>query len=367
MKKRYGLILISLLICISILTGCEKEQEAVEEIPENICIYSYGDEFTSRMEYVFEAKPQLRDTVELVTLSGEEYKQTIDKILYGDEDADEKAEEDAGLQEAAEIKPADLFVMDYSYIDEYIGSDKVMSVSELGFSDADMSQMYPYSLMRASDESGNVKALTWKLNPVAFVYRRSMALEYMGSDDRRDVQSYIKDVHTLEDTLIGMKRTLGKEVRVLDDEGQYSEDKSKSTVFGFYADADWLTNTFEGNMGLSAAESWGVCKGFETRPMETGSFIFVNKSCRNTDLAYEVLKTLCTSESVLKKINETEHDFVNNMKVMSNAFHTGKGKLEVLGGEDYIEVYNERALKAEAGAVKNEQAEAADEVVVDQE
>ena len=55
------------------LTGCgTKQTEAdVEVVPATICIYSYNDEFTDRLEYVFNAHPDLRDKVELVTLSPE--------------------------------------------------------------------------------------------------------------------------------------------------------------------------------------------------------------------------------------------------------------------------------------------------------
>ena len=200
--------------------------------------------------------------------------------------------------------------------------------------------MYPFTTESVKDSEGKVRAITWKLNPVAFVYRKSMASEYLGMEERKDVQSFVKDEHTLDDTLIAMKKKSGKDIRVLDSAYDYAQDKTANTVFGFYADCDWLTKTLTNDKRLSAGDKWGVCDGPYEHEITSGEWLFVTKECQNIELAHDMLKALCCEENILKTIQENESDFVNSKKVMSNAFHSGKGKLDVLGGEDYIEVYD---------------------------
>ena len=324
------------------LTGCGSgpAEADVEVVPATICIYSYTDEMTDRMEYVFTAHPDLRDKVELITLTPEEYKNTIDTCLYGPKEEEKKEEmtQESGVE--PQPKYPDVFLADYSYISEYLDSDKILTLEEIGFNEDDLSQMYPFTTESVKDADGKLRAITWKLNPVAFVYRKSMASEYLGMEERRDVQSFIKDEHTLDDTLIAMKKKSGKDIRVLDSAYDYASDKAANTVFGFYADCDWLTKTLTTDKRLSAGDKWGVCDGPYERDINSGEWLFVTKECQNTELAHDVLKALCCEENILKSIQENEADFVNSKKVMSNAYHSGKGKLDVLGGEDYIEVYD---------------------------
>ena len=335
----YGLI-ICMVITMSGLTGCSKQTDEaqVDVVPATICIYSYTDEFADRMEYVFNAHPDMREKFEIITLTPEEYKNTIDLCMYGPS-KEENAQQESGVNEPP--KYPDVFLADLSFIGEYIDSDKTMTFEEIGISAEDMAQMYPWTVDSVKDPEGNIKAITWKLNPVAFVYRKSMASEYLGMEERRDVQSFVKDAHTLDDTLIAMKKKSGKDIRVLDTALDYASDSMANTVFGFYADCDWLTKTLTTDKRLSAGDKWGVCEGPERPGITSGEWLLVTKECKNVELAHDVLKALCCEESVLKNIQEQKSDFVNSKKVMSNAFNSGKGKLDVLGGEDYIEVYDE--------------------------
>ena len=325
-----------------IFSGCgSKQAEAdVEVVPATICVYSYTDEFTDRLEYVFNAHPDLRDKVERVTLTPEEYKNTIDTCLFTENEEQNKEEMTQESGEKPKPKYPDVFLADYSYISEYLDSEKILTLEEIGFSEDDLSQMYPFTTDSVKDAEGKVRAITWKLDPVAFVYRKSMASQYLGMEERKDVQSFVKDEHTLDDTLIAMKRKSGKDIRVLDSAYDYASDKAANTVFGFYADCDWLTKTLTTDKRLSAGDKWGVCDGPYVRDITSGEWLFVTKDCQNVELAHAVLKALCCEENILKNIQENESDFVNSKKVMSNAFHSGKGKLDVLGGEDYIEVYD---------------------------
>ena len=226
MKKVSLCLILCACLAFAGFIGCgTKPAEAdVEVVPATICIYSYTDDLTDRMEYVFNAHPDLRDKVELVILSPEEYRNTIDTCLYGPKQEDNKEEttQESGVEQP---KNPDVFLADYSYINEYLDSEKILTLEEIGFSEDDLSQMYPFTLENVKDAEGKLRAITYKLDPVAFVYRKSMASEYLGMEERRDVQSFVKDEHTLDDTLIAMKRKSGKDIRVLDSAYDYAADK----------------------------------------------------------------------------------------------------------------------------------------------
>ena len=330
-------------ICASVFSGCANKEAEVEVIPETVCIYSYGEELENRMQYVLEAHPDWQGKIEFVTLSEAEYDLTLNKCFYPEE---KKGKKDETEQEQPPLKYPDIFLTDAKHLPQYAASDKVLSMEELGITGDILDQMYDWSLKSATIEDSGIMALTWRVSPEAFIYKKSMASEYLGADERRDVQAYVKDQLTLDDSLLAIKKAAGRDIRVLDDASMYETESMRSNIFGFYADVDWLTKVFKDDKKLTLSETWGVCKGYKPEVTRADEWLLVTKDCVNKDFTSDVLKALCLDESILKKINEETYDFVNNKKVMSNAFHTSKGKLEVLGNEDYIEVFDRQVSRS---------------------
>ena len=138
-------------------TATMQTEADVEVVPATICIYSYNDEFTDRLEYVFNAHPDLRDKVELVTLSPEEYKNTIDTCLYGENEEQNKEETTQESGDKPKPKYPDVFIADYSYISEYLDSEKILTLEEIGFNEDDLSQMYPFTTESVKDSEGKAR------------------------------------------------------------------------------------------------------------------------------------------------------------------------------------------------------------------
>ena len=333
-----------MLIGISVLSGCGSEQVVEEAAPVKISIYTYDGILDSSMKMIFESNTDLNDRVELIDIPKEEYAQKLKEALYGEEKPENEKQTDSGEVVAPPVYP-DIFLADIDELYGYVSDKTVISMNELGLTEEDISLMYQYTKDSVTDKDGNMWALTWSLDPTAFVYNRAIAAECLGSDDRRDVQSYIKDEHTIEDTLLAIKKKSGKDYRILNSLSQYRDDKSKTTVFGFYCDMDGLTGEFASDIKLNMNDKWGVCKGIKDE-MTAGPWLMVTKDCKDKELALNVIKELCLSESILKTKQEENNTFVNNTRIMSNAFNTGKGKLDVLGSDDCIEVYDDRAKKA---------------------
>lgn len=345
MRKFVFSLLMCMLIGISVLAGCGSEQEVEQEAaPVKISIYTYDDILDSSMNMLYESHTDWKERVELVVISKDEYDQKLKVALYGEEKPENEEQTGSGEETAPPVYP-DIFLADTDELYGYVNAETVISMNELGLTGDDMSQMYQYTKDSVTDKDGNQWAVTWSIDPTAFIYNRAMAVEYLGSDDPRDVQSYIKDEHTKDDTLLAMKKKSGKEYRILDSFSEYRDDRSKTTVFGFYCDMDGLMDEFASDIKLNLNDKWGVCKGTKDE-MAAGPWLMVTKDCKDKELALNVIKELCLNESVLKAKQEEKNNFVNNIRIMSNAFNTGKGKLDVLGSNDCMEIYDNRAKKA---------------------
>ena len=87
----------------------------------------------------------------------------------------------------------DLFVVEVDHIAQFIDSDLVADVRELGLTDADLANMFDYTLDVATGEDGALRGVAWEANPGLFIYRRSIAEEVFGTDDPDVIQGYLQD------------------------------------------------------------------------------------------------------------------------------------------------------------------------------
>ncbi len=84
----------------------------------------------------------------------------------------------------------DVFMLSPDNIKKYIESDMTADVSELGL-EVTSDRYYPYVVEAATNQRGAVKAVGWQADPGIFMYRRSMAKAYLGSDNPDDVQAMV--------------------------------------------------------------------------------------------------------------------------------------------------------------------------------
>ncbi|MFW5994775.1 MAG: ABC transporter substrate-binding protein, partial [Spirochaetia bacterium] len=72
---------------------------------------------------------------------------------------------------------------------------------------ADTSDMYPYVPEVGTDSDGVLRAVSWQTTPGATFYRRSIAEEYLGTDDPEEVGEHFSDF----DSMIELGRMLKEE------------------------------------------------------------------------------------------------------------------------------------------------------------
>ena len=93
----------------------------------------------------------------------------------------------------------DLFATEIGFTMQFLDTDLVMDVRELGFTDEHLSNMFEYTLQAATGNDGVLRGVAWEANPGLFVYRRSIAKEVFGTDDPEIIQGYLQDWDAFND------------------------------------------------------------------------------------------------------------------------------------------------------------------------
>ena len=86
----------------------------------------------------------------------------------------------------------DVFMLSPDNIKKYIESDVTADVEELGL-EVTQDRYFPYVVEAATNERGAVKAVGWQADPGIFMYRRSMAKAYLGTDNPDQIQAMVSN------------------------------------------------------------------------------------------------------------------------------------------------------------------------------
>lgn len=107
--------------------------------------------------------------------------------------------------DAADDDKIDIFLLEADYALKYVDTDFTMSMADLGITEADMANQYQYTKDVVTDSNGVVKGSSWQGCPGALFYNRDVALEVLGTEDPDEVQEYVKDWDTFNETAAKMK------------------------------------------------------------------------------------------------------------------------------------------------------------------
>ena len=103
-----------------------------------------------------------------------------------------------------------------AYIMKYTNSDYTLPVTDLGLTEADLAEMYPYTIQIATDQrDGSLKGVSWQACPGSYMYRRSLAEKYLGTSDPAEVQEYVKDWDTFIETAKMINEKSGGATKIL--------------------------------------------------------------------------------------------------------------------------------------------------------
>ena len=344
-------------------------------------IYSWNTELQERLAFVFEANPGMEERIEYVNVGDSAvYQEKIDQLLQTPD---------------AEDYP-DMIAFEAGYIMKYTNSDFTIPVTDCGITDADMSEMYPYTITIATDQrNGSVKGLSWQSCPGAFIYRTDLAESILGVTSPEEMQAKIDSWDKFLDTAREIKEKSGDATRILSSNGdvvntfmsnktepwvtsdavfhmdsameeymdvvkvleqedltqkttQWSDEwnagPSTDAVFGYFGCTWFLHWTIKANCGGDAAGAgtyglWNMCEG-PASYYWGGTWLGATSGCSDTALAGQIMKSLCCDTEVMTKMSEETLDYVNNKAAMQTLSDAGKGAYDFLGGQDFIAVFS---------------------------
>ena len=348
-------------------------------------IYCWNEEFKSRLEDHYPGYTIVDGTTgtigdvtvkwNITPSDDNAYQNNLDATLLKQADA------------AADDK-IDLFLVEADYALKYVDTDYTMDVADLGITDADIADQYQYTKDIVTDSNGKLKGLTWQGCPGVLFYNREAAKEVLGSDDPADVQEYVKDWDTFNETAKTLKAagykitsSANDSYRVysnnvtskwvvdgkinIDDNIMKWVDDSKELVDagetgtadlwsddwkkGFYPEGKvfcyfgpaWLVNfsmAAEDEGSIANLGGWGATQGPEGFYWG-GSWICAANGTDNPGLVKDIMLQMTTNADLMKDIVVADDDFVNNKPTMEAMAQDTSYSSKVLGGQNPLAMF----------------------------
>ena len=353
-------------------------------------IYCWNEEFKSRVTDHYPGYTEVDgthgtigdvDVVWNITPSDDNaYQNNLDSTLLAQADA------------AADDK-IDIFLVEADYALKYVDTDYTMPVADLGIADDETANMYQYTKDIMTDSNGVLKGVSWQGCPAILFYNRDIANEVLGTEDPAEVQEFVKDWATFNETAEKIKaagyyatssvndtyRVYSNNVtspwvvdgkvnvdanimnwvddsKVLVDAKEtgthelWSDDWNKgfySDVFAYFGPA-WLINFCmaadqEGSVANNGR--WGACVGPQSF-FWGGTWIAAATGTDNPTLVADIMRKLTMDEAIMTEIVKADDDFVNNkpaMEAMAQSDYTST----ILGGMNPLQMYCDGAEKVD--------------------
>ena len=358
-------------------------------------IYCWNEEFKSRVtdhypgyEATGDNEGKIGDVTVKWNITPNEnnaYQQNLDETLLKQADA------------AANDK-IDIFLVEADYALKYVDTDYTMSMADLGISDADLADQYPYTQSIVTDSNGNLKGSSWQACSAGLIYNREAAKEILGSDDPADVQAAVADwdkyvatakkaqaagytmcsvndtYRTYSNNVSGKwvqdgKLVIDKNLEKWVDDSKELVDAGAENTFDLWGD-DWAKakypdgKTFcyfgpawffnfclsaDDEASIAAQGGWGYCEG--PQPYYWGgTWICAATGTDNADLVKDIITTMTTDKAVLKDIAMKDQDCVNSKSVLAELASSEDGNIALLGGQN---PYEQLAAGAETVDLSN--------------
>ena len=391
MKKRAVAVLLAAVTAAGLLAGCggkgsENGSGSTEE-GKVINIYSWNDEFRTRLEAVY---PEVESTSDDGTVTTLKDGTEIHWIINPNQDGVYQQKLDEALMNQADAAPddkVDIFLSETDYVYKYTDAeaDVAMPLEDLGIDpETDLADQYEFTKTTASDENGAQRGSTWQCCPGLLVYRRDI-----GTDDPAAVGEKVKDWDTLKTTAEELKAkgyytfssyadtfrlygnsisnpwvsagdtTIKVDQKIMDwisdskewldagyldknVKGQWNDDwnkamSSSSKVFAFLLPAWGIDFTLNPNWD-GGDGAWAV-----TNPPQEynwgGSYIHACTGTDNPEHVKDIILSLTADKDNLLKISKDYLDFTNTVSGMQEAAESDEYASDFLGGQNPYQYY----------------------------
>jgi len=170
-------VVLSIILMLTVLTGAFAAG-GQEEITLSVWCFNLG-ELESRIERFEQMYPNIK--VDLTVISFEELPHKM-KLVIG-----------------AGINVPDVFTAGDTFVKDFVESGFYDDLSKAPYN-ADVSELVDYQVEMGTDSDGVLRAISWQATPGGFFYRRSIAKEYLGTDDPEEVGKMLSSWDKLLET-----------------------------------------------------------------------------------------------------------------------------------------------------------------------
>jgi hypothetical protein len=147
---------------------------------ETLHIYTYDDSF----QYVFNEFYLDHKTIP----DGIDVKFTIASTEDFESDLLINISNAADLSEDEKV---DIFLLEPEFAAKFINGDYAMPLSSLGITENELTNQFEFTKELTSDREGVQKGLMYEICPEVFIYRRSLALTVLGTDEPEEVAKFL--------------------------------------------------------------------------------------------------------------------------------------------------------------------------------
>lgn len=379
---RLSVLLVLLTVSLSSFISCEKKDNTPEGKVLNI--FCWNTEFKTRFNDYFISKGLLPADVKINWIinpnENSYYQSKLDEYLVKQFDlpADERI---------------DLFLVESDYAKKYVDTPFTLDIyKDIGITDNDTKDQYQYTKTIMTDNSGHLKGISWQACPGGFIYRRSIALSVLGTDNPEEVQqalstwdkfdyvaslakdkgyfmlsgyddSYrvfydnIKAPFVQNDTIVidpAIKQWI-KQTKTYTTKGynnranlwtveSFKGASIEGKVFGYFAPAWFIDYCLipsslqfpkgERKEGNGTYGDWAFCKGPQAFSWG-GTWICAASGTDNKKLIKDIMFTLTCKKDTMTSIAREMGDFTNNREAMSE-IAASDYKNPFLGGQNHI-------------------------------
>ena len=387
MKKRAVSMLLTAVMAVTGMAATATVAHAEGEEGKVINIYSWNDEFRTRLEAIY---PEVESTSSDGTVTTLKDGTEIHWIINPNQDGVYQQKLDEALlnqADASDDDKVDIFLTETDYVFKYTDKDAdvAMPLTDLGIDpDTDLADQYDFTRTTASDSDGVQRGSTWQCCPGTLVYRRDIAKEVFGTDDPAEVGEKVKDWDTMKETAAQLKEkgyytfssyadtfrlygnsiaqswvqpgetTITVDQKIMDwvndskewldagflnptVKGQWNDDWNKamgsqSKVFAFLFPAWGIDFTLSPNWDGDAG-SWAV-----TNPPQEynwgGSYIHAATGTDNPEHAKDIILAMTADKDNLLKISKDYSDFTNTKSGMQEVAKDDTFASDFLGGQN---------------------------------
>ena len=178
--------------------SCAKKDGQGEKLGEKLVVWSFTDELEGMInKYYLPSHPGVN--VEYSMTPTDQFTNKLNPVL-----------------QAGQGVP-DIFAMEDAFVRKYVESGLLLDLTDIYEATKDKLLAYPVEI---GSYNGGVYGLSWQATPGALFYRRSLAKEYLGTDDPAQVQQYVSSLPQFIDTAQLLKEKSGGGVRMIATTGE---------------------------------------------------------------------------------------------------------------------------------------------------